>query len=160
MLCLRISEWGEGPAHPLRISIQQPSPLGTLARRRLCRYTPLKGREEWRGRGKENQRGRKGERQNEEERMPGPCLCRESQLEAVVPARPRWRKVAFPVWEVCLPVQRRGAQLGNCVPPPSVEDHGVSPLFPTSFVSSSRPPFSHSPLTRRPGCSATGQGSS
>lgn len=63
-------------------------------------------------------------------------------------------------WEVGLPVKRKRTQLGTA-PLPSVKDHWVPPFFPTSLFSSpSTLPFPHSPLSRRFGCSATGQWSS
>lgn len=69
------------------------------------------------------------------------------------------KESCFQAWEVGLPVQRRGTQLGTA-PLPSSEDHWVPPFPNLLPLFSSHPPFSHSPLTRKPGCSTTRQWSS
>ena len=67
----------------------------------------------------------------------------------------------LPSWEVGLPLRRRTGTRQRTAPLPSLEDHCTPSPFPNLLpLFSSHPPFSHSPLTRKPGCSATGQWSS
>ena len=71
----------------------------------------------------------------------------------------------LPSWEVGLPLRRTGSR--QRLPPwkgthlPSLEDHRTPSPFPNLLPRfSSHLPISHSPLTRKPGCSAPGPRSS